>query len=159
MNRLNLLVFWVVAVVVLCHSLTTLALDPLLVEEVNITCGPVALDKDTVSLYEGNYVKFIMSTASCDSIRITGDGPIVEFKLRDSDADSTIYFPTAGNYNYRVRNLAANDSLVQRQVQVISKIGTPFLGTWGIVVLLLLLIGTAWFVLSRRRVKTTGAAA
>jgi len=36
---------------------------------------------------------------------------------------------------------------------------TPFLGTRGIVVLLLLLAATAWFVLSRRKVRTTGSAA
>ena len=36
---------------------------------------------------------------------------------------------------------------------------TPFLGTWGIVALLILLAATAWFVLSRRKVRTTGAAA
>ncbi len=38
-------------------------------------------------------------------------------------------------------------------------IGIPFLGNFGILVLSLFLITTAWFVLSRRRVKTTGAAA
>jgi len=36
---------------------------------------------------------------------------------------------------------------------------TPFLGTWGIVALLILLAATAWFVLSRRKVRTTGSAA
>jgi len=36
---------------------------------------------------------------------------------------------------------------------------TPFLGTWGILALLLLLAATAWFVLSRRKVRTTGSAA
>ncbi len=36
---------------------------------------------------------------------------------------------------------------------------TPFLGTWGILALLVLLAGTAWFVLSRRKVRTTGSAA
>jgi|GEM_PF-6463753 len=40
-----------------------------------------------------------------------------------------------------------------------SSSATPFLGTWGILALLLLLAATAWFVLSRRKVRTTGSAA
>jgi hypothetical protein len=155
-SKLTLSIFTILAVIAI-SSQTGFALDPLVVQTIDITCSPFGVTPDTVAINAVDTIKFLMNTTTCDSIRITGDAPIGSFKLRDSDPDSFIFFTGKGTFTYDVKNLANTDSLANRVIY--SGAPTPFLGTWGIIALLLLLAATAWFVLSRRKVRTTGSAA
>src|SRR5574341_945091 len=152
-------------VATLLSASAAFGLEPLHWQAVTISCDTFRVDRDTITIMKTESIRFVRIDSTCttpaDSIKISGTAPIGTFVLKNTKKDSLVVFPDTGSFLYQVIIFPSSpgDTLNDRLVRVRANLLTPFLDTRGIIVLLLLLAATAWFVLSRRKVRTTGSVA
>lgn len=119
------------------------------------------VDKDSTVRWDGTiHYRLRCLSEVCTSeafVREVGSswGKHPEFKCGKCDATGKIIIQLLCDQT----ETCAVDTNAVEDTQGCEAQGIPFLGAWGVIVLLLLLATTAWFVLSRRRVRTTGATA
>lgn len=124
---------------------------------VTMTCvagDTVDIANPHARIYPGETVTFRMNTTGvgvCSTgVNVNGATPIGNFDLTLGDPAEVITFPDTGMYEYDVTELAGPRGITHGKVEVRTEFG-PTLTEWGIIALVVLILGSAAFIMLRRK--------
>jgi hypothetical protein len=87
-----------------------------------------------------------------DSVKVVGVAPINTFWLTTISPMKTVQFPAAGLYSYTATTYSGGlvQGTVSGWVNVRSS-GCPTMTQWGVIIMVALIVGSAVFIMARRR--------
>jgi len=161
-NKLKITVrLLTVVALVLIFSAPTILADTELYYPIidSVTChpgGPPTVTLANIEIYEGGMVIFKI-TSSCDSVQINGDSPIENFYLTTSNPQKSIIFLKAGVFNYAITDYDQIPPQTSSAKVTTILVTNPFpsLSTWGIIILIALIIVAGVYLWIRRKPVTT----
>ncbi|MFH0930955.1 MAG: hypothetical protein V1890_03340 [Candidatus Zixiibacteriota bacterium] len=140
-----------ILVLIFFSPMSAFAVDPLdQVVEISCTGAIPNVNLCDIHIGVGRAVRFEINPATCDTVFISGPTPIGNFTLRDTNPQTTITFPTTGEFFYTVTDSVSDMTKTGCSVRVVQP-PFPSLSSLGMIVLVALIIVAGVYLLMRRK--------
>ncbi|HVP35843.1 MAG TPA: hypothetical protein VMT04_02495, partial [Terriglobales bacterium] len=109
-----------------------------------------------LEVWVGDTVQFSIQGSTCTNVNISGSGPIGNFNLTTGTPKQAIAFPSVGTYSYIITDNGQSPSQTSSsKVVTVIPHYVPSLSTWGIIILIGLIIITGAYLWIRRKPAIT----